>query len=107
MWEGDLSGLEGVPKRHIQGLKGAGSDLRTAETEQPAELTTHTATSGNSPLDCIFLLFLNRSAMNRRLQLLHFLITLPLVSGTPFHYNMFQGNAYSAAETRQRNKWVT
>ncbi|XP_037550191.1 EMILIN-2 [Nematolebias whitei] len=42
--------------------------------------------------------------MNPGLQLVHFLISFPVISGTPFHYNMFQGNAYSAAETRQRNK---
>ncbi|XP_008298784.1 EMILIN-2 [Stegastes partitus] len=36
--------------------------------------------------------------------LLHFLITFPLISGSPFQYSMFQGNAYSGTETRQRNK---
>ncbi|XP_071381758.1 EMILIN-2 [Centroberyx affinis] len=36
--------------------------------------------------------------------LVHFLLTFPLISGTPFQYNMFQGNAYSGTETRQRNK---
>ncbi|XP_076617755.1 EMILIN-2 isoform X1 [Chaetodon auriga] len=38
------------------------------------------------------------------LPLIHVLITFPLVSGTPFQYNMFQGNAYSGSDTRQRNK---
>uniref|UniRef100_A0A3Q3ATT7 Elastin microfibril interfacer 2b n=1 Tax=Kryptolebias marmoratus TaxID=37003 RepID=A0A3Q3ATT7_KRYMA len=42
--------------------------------------------------------------MNPGLQLLRFLITCPLIGGTPFHYNVFQGSAYSAAETRQRSK---
>ncbi|XP_015231190.1 PREDICTED: EMILIN-2 [Cyprinodon variegatus] len=42
--------------------------------------------------------------MKRDLYLINFLITFPLVSGSPFQYNMFQGNAYSAPETRQRNK---
>ncbi|XP_014884024.1 EMILIN-2 [Poecilia latipinna] len=42
--------------------------------------------------------------MKREVHLLNFLITFHLISGTPFHYNMFQGNAYSAPETRQRNK---
>ncbi|XP_049420956.1 EMILIN-2 [Epinephelus fuscoguttatus] len=36
--------------------------------------------------------------------LVHFLITLPLISGSPFQYSMFQGEAYSGADTRQRNK---
>ncbi|XP_041670317.1 EMILIN-2 isoform X2 [Cheilinus undulatus] len=36
------------------------------------------------------------------LQLLHLFITF--ISGTPFHYSMFQGNAYSGSDTRQRNK---
>ncbi|XP_041823510.1 EMILIN-2 isoform X2 [Melanotaenia boesemani] len=36
--------------------------------------------------------------------LLHFFITLPLITGSPFHYSLFQGNAYSGTETRQRNK---
>ncbi|XP_010737202.3 EMILIN-2 [Larimichthys crocea] len=36
--------------------------------------------------------------------LLHLLITFPLISGTPYQYNMFQGNAYSGTDTRQRNK---
>uniref|UniRef100_UPI0037E91C5F EMILIN-2 n=1 Tax=Semicossyphus pulcher TaxID=241346 RepID=UPI0037E91C5F len=38
------------------------------------------------------------------LQLVHFLITFPLISGSPFQYSMFQGNAYSGSDTRQRNK---
>ncbi|RVE58684.1 hypothetical protein OJAV_G00196620, partial [Oryzias javanicus] len=42
--------------------------------------------------------------MKPGLQLLHFALTFPLVSGTPFHYSMFQGKAHSASETRQRNK---
>ncbi|XP_043960662.1 EMILIN-2 [Gambusia affinis] len=42
--------------------------------------------------------------MKREVHLLNFLITFPLISGTPFYYNMFQGNAYSSHETRQRNK---
>ncbi|XP_012708655.2 EMILIN-2 [Fundulus heteroclitus] len=42
--------------------------------------------------------------MKRELHLLNFLLTFPLISGSPFQYNMFQGNAYSAPETRQRNK---
>ncbi|XP_073343956.1 EMILIN-2 isoform X2 [Pagrus major] len=36
--------------------------------------------------------------------LVHFLLTLALISGTPFQYNMFQGSAYSGSDTRQRNK---
>ncbi|XP_028290488.1 EMILIN-2 isoform X2 [Gouania willdenowi] len=40
----------------------------------------------------------------RGLPFLHWLLTLPLISGTPFQYNMFQGNPYSGAETRPRNK---
>lgn len=31
-------------------------------------------------------------------------ITLPGISGSPFPYNIYQGNAYSAPESRQRNK---
>ncbi|KAM4534221.1 EMILIN-2 isoform 2-T2 [Odontesthes bonariensis] len=42
--------------------------------------------------------------MKRGLPLLNFLITFPLISGSPFQYNMFQGNPYSGTETRQRNK---
>ncbi|XP_070784561.1 EMILIN-2 [Enoplosus armatus] len=38
------------------------------------------------------------------LPLLHFLITVPLISGSPFQHSMFQGNAYSGTDTRQRNK---
>ncbi|KAM9337170.1 EMILIN-2 [Symphorus nematophorus] len=38
------------------------------------------------------------------LPLFHFLVTFPLISGSPFQYNMFQGNAYSGTDTRQRNK---
>ncbi|XP_059182784.1 EMILIN-2 [Centropristis striata] len=37
-------------------------------------------------------------------RLFHFLLTLPLIGGTPFQHSMFQGSAYSAPETRQRNK---
>ncbi|XP_056155737.1 LOW QUALITY PROTEIN: EMILIN-2 [Lampris incognitus] len=36
--------------------------------------------------------------------LLHVLLTFPLIHGTPFEYNMFQGDAYSGSESRQRNK---
>ncbi|XP_074477562.1 EMILIN-2 [Sebastes fasciatus] len=36
--------------------------------------------------------------------LFHFLITLPLIGGSPLQHDMFLGNAYSATETRQRNK---
>ncbi|XP_042366133.1 EMILIN-2 [Plectropomus leopardus] len=36
--------------------------------------------------------------------IIHFLITFPLISGSPFQQSVFQGNAYSASETRQRNK---
>ncbi|KAK5849846.1 hypothetical protein PBY51_014148 [Eleginops maclovinus] len=36
--------------------------------------------------------------------LFHFLITFPLVSGTPFQHSMFQGNSYSGTGARQRNK---
>ncbi|KAM4606087.1 EMILIN-2 [Polymixia lowei] len=39
-----------------------------------------------------------------RSPLIHFLLTFPLISGTPFQYDMFQGNAYSGNEPRQRNK---
>lgn len=38
------------------------------------------------------------------LALFHVFITFPLINGSPFQYNMFQGNAYSGTETRQRNK---
>ncbi|XP_054893701.1 EMILIN-2 [Poeciliopsis prolifica] len=41
--------------------------------------------------------------MKREVHLLNFLITFPLIGGTPFHH-MFRGNAYSPPETRQRNK---
>lgn len=36
--------------------------------------------------------------------LFYLFITLPAISGTPFQYNIFQGNAYAGAESRQRNK---
>ncbi|XP_035804598.2 EMILIN-2 isoform X2 [Amphiprion ocellaris] len=36
--------------------------------------------------------------------LLHFLLTFPFISGSPFQYSMFQGNPYTSSETRQRNK---
>ncbi|XP_034718478.1 EMILIN-2 isoform X1 [Etheostoma cragini] len=36
--------------------------------------------------------------------LFHFLITFPLISGSPLQHSMFRGNAYSGTETRQRNK---
>nr|XP_046226934.1 EMILIN-2 [Scatophagus argus] len=45
--------------------------------------------------------------MKRRLYglaLIHLFTTFPLISGSPFQYNVFQGNAYSATETRQKNK---
>ncbi|MED6286329.1 hypothetical protein CHARACLAT_004883 [Characodon lateralis] len=42
--------------------------------------------------------------MKPGLHFLSFLLTFPLISGSPFQYNMFQGNPYSAPETRQRNK---
>ncbi|KAK2859597.1 hypothetical protein Q5P01_004217 [Channa striata] len=38
------------------------------------------------------------------LTLVHFLLTFPLINGSPFQYSVFQGNAYSGTETRQRNK---
>ncbi|XP_070708764.1 EMILIN-2 [Pempheris klunzingeri] len=38
------------------------------------------------------------------LPLVHFLLTFPLIGGSPFQYSMFQGSAYSGADTRQRNK---
>ncbi|KAK2886593.1 EMILIN-2 [Channa argus] len=38
------------------------------------------------------------------LPLIPFLITFPLIHGSPFQYNVFQGDAYSGTETRQRNK---
>ncbi|XP_039982887.1 EMILIN-2 [Xiphias gladius] len=31
-------------------------------------------------------------------------MTFPLISGSPFQYSMFQNNAHSGSETRQRNK---
>lgn len=43
--------------------------------------------------------------MKRGLTLVHLLTTFTVISGTPFQYNIFQGNAYSRTET-QRNKWV-
>ncbi|XP_047205156.1 EMILIN-2 [Girardinichthys multiradiatus] len=42
--------------------------------------------------------------MKPGLHFLSFLLTFPLISGSPFQYNMFQGNPYSASESRQRNK---
>ncbi|XP_004546938.2 EMILIN-2 [Maylandia zebra] len=42
--------------------------------------------------------------MKRGLLLIHLLMVFPLITGSPFQYSMFQGNAYSGAETRQRNK---
>ncbi|XP_005449020.1 EMILIN-2 [Oreochromis niloticus] len=42
--------------------------------------------------------------MKRGLLLIHLLVVFPLITGSPFQYSMFQGNAYSGAETRQRNK---
>lgn len=36
--------------------------------------------------------------------LFYLLITLPAISGTPFQYNIYQGNAYSDSAPRQRNK---
>lgn len=42
----------------------------------------------------------------RGLPLVHFLLTFTLISGSPFQYNVFQGNAYTGGDTRQRNKWV-
>ncbi|XP_068199795.1 EMILIN-2 isoform X2 [Antennarius striatus] len=42
--------------------------------------------------------------MTRGLSVFHLLITLPFISGSPFQFNVFQGSAYSGAETRQRNK---
>ncbi|XP_071341032.1 EMILIN-2 [Trachinotus anak] len=38
------------------------------------------------------------------LPLIHLLITLPIIAGSPFQYSMFQNNAHSGTETRQRNK---
>ncbi|CAJ1082500.1 EMILIN-2-like isoform X1 [Xyrichtys novacula] len=39
------------------------------------------------------------------LQLVHFLIIFPFISGSPFqYYNMFRGEAYSGSDTRQKNK---
>ncbi|XP_035511543.1 EMILIN-2 [Morone saxatilis] len=38
------------------------------------------------------------------LPLIHLFITFPLIIGSPYQYNMFQGNAYSGSDTRQRNK---
>lgn len=43
--------------------------------------------------------------MKRGLTLVHLLTTFTVINGTPFQYNIFQGNAYSRTET-QRNKWV-
>ncbi|XP_069552438.1 EMILIN-2 [Brachyistius frenatus] len=42
--------------------------------------------------------------MKLGLPLIHLLITFPLIGGSPFQYSMFQGNAYSGTDTRQRNK---
>ncbi|CAG5896192.1 unnamed protein product, partial [Menidia menidia] len=44
------------------------------------------------------------STMKRALPLLNFLVTLHLVGGSPFQYDMFQGNAYSGTGSRQRNR---
>lgn len=35
---------------------------------------------------------------------LHLFITLTLVCGTPLQYDMYQGRAYSGAESRHRNR---
>ncbi|XP_028288746.1 EMILIN-2 [Parambassis ranga] len=42
--------------------------------------------------------------MTAGLPLLQFLITFPLISGSPFQHSMFQGNSYSGSDARQRNK---
>ncbi|XP_029001671.1 EMILIN-2 isoform X2 [Betta splendens] len=42
--------------------------------------------------------------MTRGFLLIVLLISLPLINGTPFQQSIFQGSAYSGAETRQRNK---
>ncbi|XP_040921831.1 EMILIN-2 [Toxotes jaculatrix] len=42
--------------------------------------------------------------MKRGLPLIHLLMTFGLINGSPFQYSMFQNNAYSGTETRQRNK---
>lgn len=41
--------------------------------------------------------------MKRGLTLVHLLTAFTVIDGTPFQYNIFQGNAYSRTET-QRNK---
>ncbi|XP_051266917.1 EMILIN-2 [Dicentrarchus labrax] len=38
------------------------------------------------------------------LPLIHLFLTFPLIIGSPYQYNMFQGNAYSGSDARQRNK---
>ncbi|KAM9332649.1 EMILIN-2 [Pholidichthys leucotaenia] len=42
--------------------------------------------------------------MKRLASLVHLLVAFGLIMGTPFQYSMFQGDAYSGAGARQRNK---
>lgn len=40
----------------------------------------------------------------RVLPLLYVFLTFTLVCGTPLQYDMYQGSAYSGAESRHRNR---
>ncbi|CAN9506378.1 unnamed protein product [Ophioblennius macclurei] len=42
--------------------------------------------------------------MTSGLQLILLFVTFPVIIGSPYQYNIFQGNAYAGADTRQRNK---
>ena len=70
---------------------------RRAPTPQTPLLTTQRISKDFAGFSNVFI-------MKRGLPLLNFLITFPLISGSPFQYSMFQGNPYSGTETRQRNK---
>lgn len=97
LWKGEENGVS--VKRHIQGRAGTSLGKLRARQKlippQVAQISTHSLRTETSAAT---------RTMKPGLQLLHFAITFPLVSGTPFHYSMFQGKARSASETRQRNK---
>ncbi|XP_024136226.2 EMILIN-2 [Oryzias melastigma] len=97
LWKGEENGVS--VKRHIQGRAGTSLGKLRARQKlippQVAQISTHSLRTETSAA---------ARTMKPGLQLLHFAITFPLVSGTPFHYSMFQGKARSASETRQRNK---
>lgn len=74
---------------------GACRRSRSADTNHPGGLSADYNLKG----DVLDVFTMKRGLCG--LQLLHF---LTLISGSPFQYSMFQGNAHSGAETRQRNK---